>query len=155
MKKNIYLFLSLLLFSGVIYADAIGHASSAITVSSPISDKNDKSGQKVKALRLKDGSSYIGEVKGKRPHGKGKQIFPNGDIYEGDFVKGKMQGKGKYRFNDGETYEGDFLDGRQHGKGICHFVDGGEIFFLGDSANVLDAAGHIHLSGKDLDIVHK
>ena len=29
---------------------------------------------------FKDGSEYVGELKGKRPHGKGKTTFRSGDI---------------------------------------------------------------------------
>ena len=48
----------------------------------------------IKSLKLKDGSTYVGEVKGKRPHGKGKKTFPNGDVYEGEFKDGSITGKG-------------------------------------------------------------
>ena len=78
----------------------------------------------VRSVKLKDGSLYVGEMKGRRPHGNGKMTFPNGNVYTGSFVKGKMQGKGVYLFSDGERYEGEFHAGRQHGKGICYFVDG-------------------------------
>ena len=55
---------------------------------------------------FKDGAEYVGELKGKRPHGKGKTVFKNGDIYEGNYVKGKRQGEGTYTFHDGEKYVG-------------------------------------------------
>ena len=32
--------------------------------------------------KFKDGSEYTGELKGKRPNGKGKTVFKNGDVYE-------------------------------------------------------------------------
>ena len=31
---------------------------------------------------FKNGAEYVGELKWKRPHGKGKTVFNNGDIYE-------------------------------------------------------------------------
>lgn len=39
--------------------------------------------------KFKDGSEYTGELKGRRPNGKGKTVFKNGDVYEGEYVKGK------------------------------------------------------------------
>ena len=48
--------------------------------------------QDIKSVKMKDGSTYVGELKGKRPHGKGKLVFENGNLYEGNFVKGKMSG---------------------------------------------------------------
>ena len=35
------------------------------------------------------GSVYTGEMKGRKPNGKGKTVFKNGDVYEGEYVKGK------------------------------------------------------------------
>ena len=43
--------------------------------------------------QFKDGSEYTGELKGRRPNGKGKTVFRNGDVYEGEYVKGKRQGE--------------------------------------------------------------
>ena len=40
---------------------------------------------------FKDGAEYTGELKGKKPHGKGRTVFKSGDIYEGEYVKGKRQ----------------------------------------------------------------
>ena len=37
---------------------------------------------KIGTHTFKDGSEYVGELKGKRPHGKGKTTFKNGDIYD-------------------------------------------------------------------------
>ena len=49
--------------------------------------------------KFKDGAEYTGELKGKRPNGKGKTVFKNGDVYEGEYVKGKREGYGTYIFN--------------------------------------------------------
>ena len=67
--------------------------------------------------QFKDGSEYTGELKGRRPNGKGKTVFRNGDVYEGEYVKGKRQGEGTYTFSDGEKYVGEWFDDQQHGKG--------------------------------------
>ena len=36
---------------------------------------------------FKDGSSYTGELKGRKPHGKGKTVFKSGYVYVGQYVK--------------------------------------------------------------------
>ena len=87
-------------------------------------DKKNTPKKNVQALTLKDGTVYVGEMKGKRPHGQGKAIYKNGDIYEGGFIKGLRNGKGEYRFKDGERYVGEFKDGHQHGEGVYTFSDG-------------------------------
>ena len=92
---------------------------SADTVSKKRADKKN-----IQSLTLKDGTAYVGEMKGKRPNGQGKAIYKNGDVYEGGFVKGVRDGHGEYRFKDGERYVGEFKDGHQHGEGVYTFSDG-------------------------------
>ena len=41
--------------------------------------------------KFKDGAEYTGELKGRRPNGKGKTVFKNGDTYEGEYVKGQQK----------------------------------------------------------------
>lgn len=72
---------------------------------------------------FKDGSVYTGEMKGRKPNGKGKTVFKNGDVYEGEYVKGKREGYGVYVFPDGEKYEGQWYQDQQHGKGIYYFMN--------------------------------
>ena len=62
---------------------------------------------KIGNYTFKDGAEYVGELKGRRPNGKGKTTFKSGDIYEGQYVKGKRQGEGTYLFHDGEKYVGE------------------------------------------------
>lgn len=61
---------------------------------------------KIGTHTFKDGSVYTGEMKGRKPNGKGKTVFKNGNVYEGEYVKGKREGYGTYTFPDGEKYEG-------------------------------------------------
>lgn len=62
------IFLSILLMSMVSGLTAINIDSAKVKV---------VYSNTIKSLKLKDGSTYVGEVKGKRPHGKGKKTFPN------------------------------------------------------------------------------
>lgn len=57
---------------------------------------------KIGNYTFKDGSVYTGEMKGRKPNGKGKTVFKNGDVFEGEYVKGKREGYGIYMFPDGE-----------------------------------------------------
>lgn len=43
--------------------------------------------------KFKDGAEYTGELKGRRPNGKGRTVFKNGDVYEGEYVRGNARGR--------------------------------------------------------------
>ena len=78
---------------------------------------------KIGTYTFKDGSEYVGELKGKKPNGKGKTVFKSGDTYEGEYVKGKRQGEGTYSFLDGEKYVGQWFQDQQHGRGTFYFMN--------------------------------
>ncbi len=79
---------------------------------------------KIGTYTFKDnGAVYTGEIKGRKPNGKGKTVFKNGDVYEGEYVKGKREGYGTYMFPDGEKYEGQWFQDQQHGRGIYYFMN--------------------------------
>ena len=78
---------------------------------------------KIGTHTFKDGSVYTGEMKGRKPNGKGKTVFKNGDVYEGEYVKGKREGYGIYTFPDGEKYDGQWFQDQQHGRGIYYFMN--------------------------------
>ena len=59
---------------------------------------------KIGTYTFKDGSTYTGEMKGRKPNGKGRTVFKTGDVYEGEYVKGKREGYGITTFPDGERY---------------------------------------------------
>lgn len=46
---------------------------------------------KIGNYTFKDGSVYTGEMKGRKPNGKGKTVFKNGDVFEGEYVKGNVK----------------------------------------------------------------
>jgi len=102
----------------------------------------------VEPIKLSDGSVYIGELRsGKRCgpgklliwegglmegywandflHGKGRYIYPIGDMYAGDYFEGEKQGFGRVEDLSGfNSYEGEWLHDKKHGKGIEHIEDG-------------------------------
>jgi hypothetical protein len=51
-------------------------------------------------------------------HGKGTDIFANGDTYHGSYKDGKPHGPGKYTWANGNYYDGEFRKGLKNGKGI-------------------------------------
>ena len=51
---------------------------------------------KIGNYTFKDGGEYTGELKGRKPNGKGKTIYKNGNTYEGEYIKGKREGNGTY-----------------------------------------------------------
>ncbi|CUG90827.1 phosphatidylinositol-4-phosphate 5-kinase, putative [Bodo saltans] len=65
-----------------------------------------------------EGKWYDGEWQQDRPHGRGTQKQPNGDLYTGWFVEGKFCGYGEFYYSDtGATFRGPFQDGLPHGEG--------------------------------------
>ena len=59
-----------------------------------------------------------------RPHGKGKEMFSNGDFYEGEFHKGYWEGKGMFFKKFKFKYTGDFKHGKMEGFGRKTYTNG-------------------------------
>ena len=94
-----------------------------------------------KIFNLKENSTYEGEIRNLKPHGKGKlellnvytytgefknglkeglgdMQWKNNDRYKGEFAKDKQHGNGKFVTNDGACYDGEWILGKMHGKGV-------------------------------------
>ena len=80
-----------------------------------IFNRTSSESMKIGNYQFKDGSTYTGEIKRRKPDGKGKTTFLNGDVYEGYYVKGKRDGYGIFLFSDGERFEGYWKDDIQQG----------------------------------------
>ena len=57
---------------------------------------------KIGNYTFKDGSVYTGEMKGRKPNGKGKTVFKTVMSMKEEYIKGKREGYGIYLFPDGE-----------------------------------------------------
>ena len=71
-----------------------------------------------------DGLQYRGQMKGKRPHGRGEYKEKNGSTYKGAIKLGLRDGDGLWSLSNGWRYEGYFRNDYPHGKGILYFPDG-------------------------------
>ena len=88
-------------------------------------------------------------VSGNCVNGKGKYLYPNGDIYEGNWVTGKYNGIGKFKSIFGNIYEGGFVDGKRQGQGIFTYGDGS--IYTGQFANnEMNGKGKIKYSDGDI-----
>lgn len=69
-------------------------------------------------------STYDGEMRGGRYHGRGMETRSNGNRLEGDYVRGKLHGRGVLSRADGDRYEGEFANDKPHGRGVYYFANG-------------------------------
>lgn len=59
-----------------------------------------------------DLKEYRGEWENNRMHGKGKFVWPNGQVYEGEFRNDQKHGFGTLRKAGGRLYEGYWDSGK-------------------------------------------
>jgi len=74
-------------------------------------------------------SSYHGDFRAGKKHGKGIKVMPNGDRYEGDFRDDYREGHGVYVWGNktpwaGDRYEGEYLHDKRQGWGIYQWNNG-------------------------------
>ena len=60
-------------------------------------------------LVFPDGSVYKGQIKEKKPHGRGIMTKKNGSSHEGEWVEGFASGYGVARYPNGDVYTGNFV----------------------------------------------
>ena len=84
--------------------------------------------ERVKNLKLTDGSIYTGGFKNNHPNGQGTRIMGpgewEGDKYEGQFKDGYFDGQGTYTWSSGAKYEGVWKDSKKNGQGTETFTNG-------------------------------
>lgn len=67
--------------------------------------------------RWPNGRVYSGDLKGGKPHGKGRDERPDGTVYEGEWLDGLPNGSGQLIDLAGNRYTGGFADGLRTGRG--------------------------------------
>ena len=77
-----------------------------------------------KVITYENGSTYTGQIKGGKRHGKGVFKDSQGNFYEGDFKDDKIDGFGVYRTAEGTEYTGDWRNEMQEGNGREVWPDG-------------------------------
>lgn len=70
------------------------------------------------------GRKYKGEMKNGKPHGIGKEIWPDGSSYEGMYNSGMRTGEGVFIWADKSFYTGKFVDNEMQGYGIFEWSNG-------------------------------
>ena len=73
-----------------------------------------------------NGDLYVGEYRNKRPHGKGKMTWTNGNWQEGIFVDGELHDKqgSQYIAQYQRTDRGQFTRGERTGRGVMLWKSG-------------------------------
>lgn len=71
-------------------------------------------------------SVYEGQFKDGKAHGKGKEVWDNGNTYEGNYVNDLKEGKGIYTWSSGNTYNGEYKNNLREGKGIFTWKESGD-----------------------------
>lgn len=68
-------------------------------------------GEKIETIVLKNGSTYSGQTRNGKPHGKGAEFRQDKLTYNGDFKNGKWHGVGYIVDSNLDVCEGEFIEG--------------------------------------------
>ncbi len=74
-------------------------------------------------LSFEDGSSYEGEIKNTKKHGKGKYIDIKGNVCDGVYTADKFTGTGQIKTTEW-SYQGEIVLNEPRGKGVKVFANG-------------------------------
>lgn len=77
-----------------------------------------------KVVKLPDGSTYYGWLRGNLPEGFGVRFYKNGSSHAGFWRGDKRSGRGIFRGADRSSYAGEWAAGKYHGTGIFTWSTG-------------------------------
>jgi len=80
-------------------------------------------------IQYADLSTYTGQYKEGKRHGRGRLVFKDGSLYEGLFVDDKFSIWGFHIHPGGDFYSGEYKDGLPNGTG--HFDNGDNVIYDG------------------------
>jgi hypothetical protein len=69
-------------------------------------------------------NKYLGDWQNDLRVGEGKLSYANGDVYTGLFANDKMEGQGTMEFSTGDMFSGTWKNGKPDGRGIYFFRSG-------------------------------
>lgn len=102
-----------------------------------------------KKLKFPNGDVYEGEVKHKKPDGRGTMFYADGREYTGMWINGLKNGEGKLTFMNGDSYEGQFAyDNFQNGiaiKGLSKYIG---LFFNDAIVKGSESTDHSFMDGE-------
>lgn len=101
--------------------------------------------QEQPALKLPDGSIYVGDTLHEKPHGTGTLTFPLSDQYgrlkyQGDFQNGERHGHGILMWRDGRECVGGWARNKMQGKGKETYPTSAKV--ISDEGDYVDGALH-------------
>ena len=93
----------------------------------PVKSEIMEPASKTETIQYANGTRYIGELRGGKPHGKGCIYYSNGSHYEGAFDQGEKSGFGVHEWTNSVRYEGQWRAGKKEGEGVIVFPDGSRL----------------------------
>lgn len=75
-------------------------------------------------VKLVTGSVYLGEMNDGKPHGVGKEKWPDKSTYEGSYNNGMRTGQGVFTWPDKSFYKGCFVNNEMQGYGVFKWRNG-------------------------------
>lgn len=117
------------IYEGEIIKNGLKHGKgkyTSQTISYEGDFRNDLPSGKGISIRFVDSIRYEGEFKDGQIHGKGKYIYPNGDIWEGENVNGLMVGLYTITYPSGDVAKTLFENGSPTYPVTCKHPDGSE-----------------------------
>lgn len=104
---------------------SLPRSGSAVEGSEEVHARTDEEQEREHAILFDDGSSYSGEWKNGRIHGRGVFLWANGDRFEGEWKDDLQNGQGTYAAADGSVYYGGWKNGVKDGDGVYRPAPGG------------------------------
>ena len=99
-------------------------------------------------LEMAEGGKYEGDVRNMKPDGRGRWLYPNGDLYTGELTEGVRSGTGKMAYKDGSEYEGEWKEGLREGWGLQRAAE--EVYEGEWSKDHRNGKGVLRSTGGDL-----
>jgi hypothetical protein len=106
-------------------------------------------------ITINDDLLYEGEMVESGRHGKGKFVYPNGQVYVGGWISDNKEGEGRLLNDNGDKiYEGEWKDDKYNGygqffmRGVCRYEGNWENGKKNGEGIAYDENGHVEYNGR-------